>query len=71
MSDFFVSLHGVTGDASYLAFARRVADDTLDAASVTGDLGRFSEGKLEFAAGNADATVSARAATLLEELRSR
>lgn len=48
-----------------------VADDTLDAGSVTGDLGRFSEGKLEFAASSADATVSARASTLLEELRSR
>jgi lantibiotic modifying enzyme len=37
VSDFFVSLHGVTGDASYLAFARRVADDTLDRATPEGD----------------------------------
>lgn len=48
-----------------------VADDTLDAAGVTGDLGRFSEGKLEFAATSGDAAVSARAATLLEQLRHR
>ena len=33
VSDFFVSLHGVTGDTSYLTFARRVADDTLDRAT--------------------------------------
>jgi len=37
VSDFFVSLHGVTGDASYLAFARRVADDTLERATSEGD----------------------------------
>ncbi len=37
VSDFFVSLHGVTGDASYLAFARRVADDTLERATAEGD----------------------------------
>jgi len=37
VSDFFVSLHGVTGDASYLAFARRVADDTLERATPEGD----------------------------------
>ena len=29
VSDFFVSLHGLTRDARHLAFARRVADDTL------------------------------------------
>ncbi len=48
-----------------------VADDTLDVATVSGDLGRFSEGKLEFAASSGDAAVSARAATLLEQLRRR
>lgn len=37
VSDFFVSLHGITGDASYLAFARRVADDTLERATPEGD----------------------------------
>ena len=37
VSDFFVALHGLTGDASYLAFARRVADDTLDRATAEGD----------------------------------
>jgi lantibiotic modifying enzyme len=37
VSDFFVSLHGLTGDASHLAFARRVADDTLERASADGD----------------------------------
>jgi lantibiotic modifying enzyme len=37
VSDFFVSLHGLTGDASYLAFARRVADDTLGRATAEGD----------------------------------
>ena len=37
VSDFFVSLYGLTGDASYLAFARRVADDTLDRGTANGD----------------------------------
>jgi lantibiotic modifying enzyme len=37
VSDFFVSLHGITGDTSHLAFARRVADDTLDRATREGD----------------------------------
>jgi lantibiotic modifying enzyme len=37
VSDFFVSLHGLTGDASYLAFARRCADDTLARATAEGD----------------------------------
>ena len=36
VSDFFVSLHGLTGEAKYLAFARRVADDTLDRATTEG-----------------------------------
>ena len=37
VSDFFVSLHGLTGDASHLAFAQRVANDTLDRATAEGD----------------------------------
>jgi lantibiotic modifying enzyme len=37
VSDFFVSLHGLTGDASHLAFAQRVADDTLARATAEGD----------------------------------
>jgi lantibiotic modifying enzyme len=37
VSDFFVSLHGLTGDASHLAFAQRVADDTLGRATAEGD----------------------------------
>jgi hypothetical protein len=48
-----------------------VADGTLDAAGVIGDLGRFSEGKLEFAVNSEDATVSTRATTLLDQLRGR
>jgi lantibiotic modifying enzyme len=37
VSDFFVSLHGLTGGAAHLAFAQRVADDTLDRATAEGD----------------------------------
>lgn len=37
VSDFFVSMYGLTGDASHLAFARRVADDTLDRATRDGE----------------------------------
>jgi lantibiotic modifying enzyme len=37
VSDFFVSLHGLTNDAAYLDFARRVADDTLARATADGD----------------------------------
>ena len=37
VSDFFVSHHSLTGDASHLAFARRVADDTLERATAEGD----------------------------------
>ena len=37
VSDFFVSHHSLTGDASHLAFARRVADDTLERATADGD----------------------------------
>lgn len=48
-----------------------VADRAIDVAHVATELGRFSEGKLEFAAGNADAAVSARAQALLAELRSQ
>ena len=46
-----------------------VADDTLDAAGVAGVLGRFSQGKLEFAETSADPAVSARAESLLGQLR--
>ncbi len=48
-----------------------VADATLDAAQVQSDLGRFSEGKLEFATTSDDAALSARATSLLNQLRSR
>ena len=37
VSDFFVSMHGLTSDASYLAFARTCADDTLSRATADGD----------------------------------
>jgi len=37
VSDFFVSLHSLTRDATYLAFARRCADDTLARATADGD----------------------------------
>ena len=37
VSDFFTSLYGLTRDASHLAFARRVADDTLERATAEGD----------------------------------
>ena len=37
VSDFFVSLHGLTRNADYLAFARRCADDTLARATKEGD----------------------------------
>ena len=46
-----------------------VADASLEAAQVTTELGRFSEGKLEYAAVNGDEVVAARAASLLEQLR--
>jgi len=48
-----------------------VADESLDASEVTTELGRFSEGKLEYATVNGEAAVSARAASLLEQLRRR
>ena len=48
-----------------------VADESLEATQVATQLGRFSEGKLEYAAVNGDASVSARAKSLLEQLRSR
>jgi lantibiotic modifying enzyme len=41
VSDFFVSLYGLAGDESYLAFARRVADDTLERATAEGDGSRW------------------------------
>jgi lantibiotic modifying enzyme len=37
VSDFFVSLYGLTNSASYLAFARHVADDTLARGTVDED----------------------------------
>ena len=37
VSDFFVSLHGLTRDAAYLEFARQCADDTLARATPDGD----------------------------------
>jgi hypothetical protein len=48
-----------------------VAGEALEATQVTTELGRFSEGKLEYATVNGDAAVSARATSLLEQLRSR
>jgi len=37
VSDFFVSLHGLTKDGSYLTFARKCADDTLARSTTDGD----------------------------------
>ena len=37
VSDFFVDLYRLSGDAAHLAFARQCADDTLDRATVDGD----------------------------------
>jgi lantibiotic modifying enzyme len=37
VSDFFATMHSLTGDASHLAFARRVADDTIERATPEGD----------------------------------
>ena len=48
-----------------------VADETLDAGQVQGELGRFTEAKLEYVSVSADATVSARAKSLLEQLRAQ
>jgi len=48
-----------------------VADETLDLAQVASNLGRFSEGKLELAATSPDLAVSARAQSLLGQLRAR
>jgi hypothetical protein len=48
-----------------------VADETLEASQVRGDLGRFTEAKLEYVSVNADAAVSARAKSLLEQLRAQ
>ena len=36
VSDFFVAMHALTGDAAHLAFARRCADDTLQRATEDG-----------------------------------
>lgn len=46
-----------------------VADETLDPSQVQGELGRFTEAKLEYVSLSADAAVSERAKTLLEQLR--
>lgn len=46
-----------------------VADESLQPTQVAAELGRFSEGKLEYAAVNGDAAISARATSLLEQLR--
>ena len=48
-----------------------VADPSIGAEQVTTALGRFTQGKLEFALKNGDAAVSERSATLLNELRNR
>lgn len=48
-----------------------VADETLDAAHVFDELGRFSEGKLEYAVANGDEALGARARALLTEIRNR
>jgi lantibiotic modifying enzyme len=37
VSDFFATMYSLTGEEPYLAFARRVADDTLDRATAEGD----------------------------------
>jgi len=37
VSDFFVSMYGLTRNADYLAFARKVADDTLERGTADGD----------------------------------
>ncbi len=48
-----------------------VSDESLDAATVATTLGRFSEGKLEFAVTSADPALSLRAQSLLDQLRNR
>ena len=48
-----------------------VADETLEPSQVQGELGRFTEAKLEYVSVNADAAVSARAQSLLEQLRAQ
>jgi hypothetical protein len=48
-----------------------VSDASLDVAHVTSELGRFSEGKLEFASKSADVALSARAQSLLSQVRGR
>jgi hypothetical protein len=48
-----------------------VADETLEPSQVQGDLGRFTEAKLEYVSVSADAAVSARAQSLLEQLRAQ
>lgn len=48
-----------------------VADETLEPSQVQGELGRFTEAKLEYVSVSADAAVSARANSLLEQLRAQ
>ena len=48
-----------------------VADETLEPSQVQGELGRFTEAKLEYVSVSADAAASARAQTLLEQLRAQ
>jgi hypothetical protein len=48
-----------------------VADEALEPSQVQGELGRFTEAKLEYVSVNADAAVSARAKSLLELLRAQ
>jgi hypothetical protein len=48
-----------------------VADETLEPRQVQGELGRFTEAKLEYLSVSADAAVSTRAQSLLEQLRAQ
>lgn len=48
-----------------------VTDPSVDAAGALATLGRFTQAKLEFAVQSTDPSVSARAASLLAELRAR
>lgn len=48
-----------------------VADEALEPSQVQSELGRFTEAKLEYVGVSADATVSARARSLLEQLRAQ
>lgn len=48
-----------------------VADEALEPSQVQSELGRFTEAKLEYVSVSADAAVSARAQSLLEQLRAQ